>query len=173
MIQALANEMIIREIAPELESFDSGMVNYAKYLERKEMIKAPHYFNLIFGNIACAQADLLHTGIMIRDLPDHSIWSIGAVGDSQLMMNSIAVSMGYGVRVGIEDNIWYDPSRTKLARNIDLVRRIHTLAETNDREIMTPLELRVILSLQPGNGKYGRTYKTSDINRIDQTIDLE
>jgi 3-keto-5-aminohexanoate cleavage enzyme len=158
MIQALAAEMMKRGIAPELEAFDSGMVNYAKYLERKGLIKTPHYFNLIFGNIACAQADLLHTGIMIRDLPDNSFWSIGGVGDCQLMMNSIAISLSGGVRVGLEDNIWYDTGRTRLARNIDLVRRVHVLAEVNEKEIMKPAELRHLLSLENGNGKYGRSY---------------
>jgi len=160
MIEALTMEMKRRNIAPELEAFDSGMVNYAKYLERKGLIKAPHYFNLIFGNIACAQADLLHTGIIIRDLPDNSFWSIGGVGDCQLMMNSIAISLGGGVRVGLEDNIWYDPARTRLAKNIDLVRRVHVLAEANEKEIMKPTELRQLLSLANGNGQYGRFYNS-------------
>src|SRR5664280_1738401 len=30
-------------------------------------------------------------------------------------MNSIAIAIGGGVRVGLEDNIWYDSSRTILA----------------------------------------------------------
>ena len=32
MIQALAGEMAGKGILPELEAFDSGMMNYAKYL---------------------------------------------------------------------------------------------------------------------------------------------
>ena len=67
IIQALAREMKARGILPELEAFDAGMINYAKYLEEKGLLVPPHYFNLLLGNIACAQADLLHAGIMIRD----------------------------------------------------------------------------------------------------------
>ena len=70
------------------------------------------------------------------------------MGDYQLMMNSIAIAAGGGVRVGLEDDIWYDPSRTRLARNVDLVRRIHRLAEANERKIMTPKELRKLLNLE-------------------------
>ena len=161
MIQALAAEMKRRGILPELEAFDAGMINYAKYLERKGLLEPPHYFNLLLGNIACAQADLLHAGIMIRDLPPHSFWSLAGIGDSQLMMNSIAIAAGGGVRVGIEDNIWYDPDRTRLTRNIDLIRRIHILAKCNGREIMTPAELRKLLKLEDGNGRYGRVYKVT------------
>ena len=35
MIQKLANEMKSRGILAELEAFDAGMINYAKYLEKK------------------------------------------------------------------------------------------------------------------------------------------
>ena len=155
-IQSLAAEMKLRGILPELEAFDSGMVNYALYLKRKGLIEPPHYFNLIFGNIACAQANLLHSGLMLNDLPPHSYWSFGGVGDYQLRMNSIAIAMGGGVRVGLEDNIWYDQNRTRLANNRDLIRRIHKLAEANEREVMKPDELRTLLKLESGHGRYGR-----------------
>lgn len=159
IIQALAREMKHRGILAELEAFDAGMINYAKYLESKGLLEPPHYFNLILGNIACAQADILHAGVMIRDLPPNSLWSLGGVGDYQLMMNSIAIAIGGGVRLGLEDNIWYDLARTRLARNTDLIHRIHRLAEDNEREIMTPAELRGLLNLEPGNGRFGRIYQ--------------
>jgi uncharacterized protein (DUF849 family) len=156
MIQALANEMNYRGILPELEAFDAGMINYAKYLERKGILRPPHYFNLLLGNIACAQSDLLHAGIMIRDLPGDSFWVLAGIGSAQLMMNSIAIAAGGGVRVGLEDNIWYDPKRTRLATNEDLLLRVHNLAEANERKIMSPLNMRKLLNLQSDHGKYGR-----------------
>jgi uncharacterized protein (DUF849 family) len=159
MIQSLAREMKRRGILAELEAFDAGMINYAKYLEKKELIEPPHYFNLLLGNIACAQADLLHVGVMIRDLPPISLWSLAGIGDAQLMINSVAIASGGGVRVGLEDNIWYDLNRTRLARNVDLIRRIHNLAETNEREVMSSNEFRELLHLENGNGQFGRTYK--------------
>lgn len=156
MIQALASRMMALGIAPELEVFDTGMINYAAYLAKKELIAPPYYFNLLLGNIACAQADLLHAGIMIKDLPEGSLWSLAGIGDSQLMMNSLAIAMGGGVRVGLEDNIYFDRQRTKPARNIELLKRIHTIAEANERPIMPAQELRTLLQLEKGNGHYGR-----------------
>lgn len=157
-IQMLANEMKSRGILAELEAFDAGMINYAKYLERKGILEPPHYFNLLLGNIACAQADLLHVGIMVRDLPENSYWALAGIGNYQLMMNSVAIVSGGGVRVGLEDNIWFDKARTKLATNSDLLRRIHRLAEASERKVMSPGKLRELLNLQPGNGKYGRIF---------------
>lgn len=159
MVQALAQEMKKRNIVPELEAFDAGMINYAHYLIKKELISAPYYFNLLLGNIACAQADLLHLGIMVRDLPTQSYWSVAGIGEFQLPMNSVAIAMGGGVRVGLEDNIYYDKNKKKLARNADLLRRIHTIAEANERPIMTPQELRSALLLEEGSGKYGKMTK--------------
>lgn len=156
MINALTSEMVQNGILPELEAFDAGMINYAKYLEKKGLIAPPHYFNLICGNIACAQADLMHVGLMVRDLPSGSFWSLGGIGNYQLPMNSTAIAMGGGVRVGLEDNIWYDLRRTRLAKNPDLIHRIHRLAEANERKIMTPAEFRVLLNLETSPGSYGR-----------------
>jgi 3-keto-5-aminohexanoate cleavage enzyme len=158
MIQMLANEMKSRGILAELEAFDAGMINYAKYLERKGILEPPHYFNLLLGNIACAQADLLHIGIMVRDLPESSYWALAGIGNYQLMMNSVAIVSGGGVRVGLEDNIWFDKARTRLATNSDLLRRIHRLAEASERKVMSSGTLRELLNLQPGNGKYGRVF---------------
>jgi len=161
MIKALARKMREKGIKAELEAFDAGMINFAHYLIKKGLIVAPHYFNLILGNVACAQADILHAGVMLRDLPDQSVWSFGGVGNYQLPMNSVSISIGGGVRIGLEDNIWYDKQRTKLARNIDLLRRIHAISEANERLIMSSRELRQRLNLEGGRGKYGMRSLTS------------
>jgi uncharacterized protein (DUF849 family) len=156
MIQALALCMKERDISPEFEAFDVGMINYAHYLEKKDLIAPPYYFNLLLGNVACAQADLLHAGIMIKDLPARSYWSLAGIGDSQLSMNSVAIAVGGGVRVGLEDTIFLDRRRTTLASNRDLLARVHRIAREHHRPVMKPLELRPLLGLKEGCGHYGR-----------------
>ncbi len=128
MIKGLAQKMLENNIKPEMEAFDLGMINYAKYLARKGLIQPPYYFNIILGNIACAQADILSLGLMIKELPENSIWSIGGVGDSQLKMNAMSLVAGGGVRIGLEDNIWYDEGRTRLATNREQIERILVIA---------------------------------------------
>jgi uncharacterized protein (DUF849 family) len=53
----------------------------------------------------------------------------------------VAIAAGGGVRVGLEDKIRYYGARTRLARNVDLIRRVHVLAEANER-ICSPLSCR-------------------------------
>jgi uncharacterized protein (DUF849 family) len=94
--------------------------------------------------------------MMINELPQESLWSLAGIGNEQLKMNSVAIAMGGGVRIGIEDNIWFDRARAKLASNSDLLKRIHVIANANEREIMQPAELRRQLKLKNGHGEYGR-----------------
>lgn len=156
MVRDLASIMLERGIVPELEVFDIGMINYAHYLIRKELLQPPYYFNLLLGNIACSQANLLHTGVMLNDLPKDAFWSLAGIGNVQLKMNSLSIAIGGGVRVGLEDNIWFDNNRTVLATNVDLIQRMHTIAEANERQLMEPKDFRTKMKLAPGNGVFGR-----------------
>jgi uncharacterized protein (DUF849 family) len=148
MIKDLAKKMMDRGIRPELEVFDLGMVNYAKYMIGKGLLSPPHYFNIILGNIACAQADMLHLGLMVNELPEESIWSVGGVGNPQLRMNLLSIVSEGGVRLGLEDNIWFDEERTRLATNFDLVKRIVSIAKTIGKRPYTPIEARDLLRLK-------------------------
>ena len=155
MIKDLAECMVEKGILPELEVFDNGMINFAIYLEKKGLIRPPHYFNLLLGNIACAQPTMLHAGVMVNDLPTDSYWSFAGIGNAQLKMNALSIVMGGGVRVGLEDNIWYDEGRTVLATNEKLVKRIKLIADEFNRKIMKPETFREKIGLSTEKGKYG------------------
>jgi uncharacterized protein (DUF849 family) len=147
MIVALAKKMQEKGIKPELEVFDLGMINFANYLITKGLLTPPYYFNFLLGNIAAAQAKLLHLGLLVSELPPDSIWSVTGIGDSQCRMNAIGIIAGDGVRVGLEDNIWFDEERTQLATNAVLVERIVTMARVLGRDIASPVEVRKMLNL--------------------------
>lgn len=148
MIQALAKKMLDNGIRPELEVFDLGMINYAHYLIKKGLLTPPYYFNLILGNIACAQANLLSLGLMIKELPADSYWSVGGIGDAQLRMNAIGIVDGGGVRVGLEDNIYFDVDRSRLATNQELVQRVVDIAATMGRVPYSHHEARALLGIR-------------------------
>ena len=92
---------------------------------------------------------------MVNDLPEGSVAVMGGIGNSQLQINTLAIAMGYGVRVGLEDNIWLNEERTVLASNLDYLKRVHTITAAYGREVCSPAELRRLLKLKPGSGKYG------------------
>jgi uncharacterized protein (DUF849 family) len=121
---------------PELEVFDLGMVNYLNYLVKKGLVEAPFYVNLIVGNIAGAQLHAAHLASLERDLPDGTWVALGGIGQQQLDAHLMAMGMGWGVRVGLEDNIYFDRKRQRVATNLELLKRIHEMAHLAQREIM-------------------------------------
>jgi 3-keto-5-aminohexanoate cleavage enzyme len=155
-VKALAQEMGKRGILPELEIFDLGMANYANYLVTKDLLRPPHYANIFLGNVATAQLDLAHAGLLIRDLPKDTLWSLAGIGDAQLSANTLGIAMGGGVRVGLEDAIHMDVDRKVLATNAAMVERVKRIGAEFGKKSMAPAELRRRLNLAPGRGAYGR-----------------
>ncbi len=141
MIVALAEKMKAYGVKPELEAFDMGMINYGKYLIRKGVLQEPCYWNLLFGNIAGFQADVASIGMAVNEVPKGHYIALGGLGAQQLPVNALAIAFGYGVRIGLEDNLWYDSGRTQLATNISLLKRVHELISINGHQIMPALTL--------------------------------
>lgn len=148
MIKDLALKMLDNGIKPELEVFDVGMVNFANYLIEKDILRPPFYFNILLGNVSSAQASLLHVSTILASLPPGALWSLAGFGADQLRMNALAIAMGGGVRVGLEDNLWMDSDRTTPASNSLLVSRVNELARLHDRATMSSKILRQRLMLQ-------------------------
>ncbi|OOZ36741.1 3-keto-5-aminohexanoate cleavage protein [Solemya elarraichensis gill symbiont] len=146
-IRYLAEMMLKHDIKPELEIFDSGMINFAKVLIKERLLKPPYYFNLILGNISSAQATLKDLAMLVEALPHDSYWSVGGIGRYQKSMNGIGVGAADGVRVGLEDNLWTDEDRTTIASNYQLLERVHAQAKALGRSVMTPEMLRRNLGL--------------------------
>ena len=146
VIRGLARIMADRGIVPELEVFDLGMVNMIRVLSKEGLLPGPVVVNLFLGNIAGAQASPEHLGLMVAGLPAGAIWSGAGLGSHRAVAHALALAAGGGVRVGLEDGIHLDPGRSNLARNVDLVQRVHRQGELLHRTPMTPLELRQLLA---------------------------
>lgn len=140
IIVGLANKMKENGVIPELECFDLGMINFGKYLIQKGIVEGPFYWNLLFGNIAGFQANLNHVAAALQEISNEDYVSLAGLGKYQLSINSMAISQGLGVRVGLEDNIWWDKTKSQKATNIQLVRRIHELIRINQKSFMEPKE---------------------------------
>lgn len=146
-IRELAARIYAIHAVPELEVFEPGFINYANYLIRKGVLHAPYYFNLICGSLGTAPLDLVGLGYMISLLPAGSTWSVGGIGAYQLDANLMGMAAGGHVRVGLEDNIYYDRNKADPADNVRLVTRIARLAREMGRDPATPAEARQIIGL--------------------------
>lgn len=146
-IRDLAKRIYAANAIPELEVFEAGFINFSNYLVKKEILKPPFYYNIILGSLGAAPLDLIGLGYMVSMLPEKAVWSVGGLGQYQLDANVMSIAAGGHVRVGLEDNIYYDRERKDLADNFRLVERIARIARDMGREPATPEEARRIIGI--------------------------
>lgn len=147
-IEKLASVMNDRNILPELEIFEPGFINLAKYMVRKGLLKKPLHFCLLLGSLGSIPADINDLSFLVHSLPIGSNWSATGIGRFQTQINAAAVLMGGHVRIGIEDSIYFNYPTQELATNRKLVERIVRVAKELGREIATPNEARQILGIK-------------------------
>lgn len=148
VIKGLAERMAERGIRPELEVFEPGMVHFGKYLMEKDLLEEPCYANILLGNLGTAPLAPGQLGGFLSLLPEGWTWGVAGIGRYQLPANVMAMAAGGHVRVGVEDNIWYDGDRERLATNEMLVERIVRIAGELGRPLATPDQVREKLSLR-------------------------
>jgi 3-keto-5-aminohexanoate cleavage enzyme len=146
-IRGLAERMAERGIVPEWELFDLGMLDFAAYLRTKGLLADPVYANILLGSLGTLQATPMNLALMVERLPPGAIWAGTGVGRYQLPMNQLAIAMGGHVRVGLEDNLWWDEDRTELATNARLVERLVAIGRSMGREPADPADVREQLGI--------------------------
>ena len=146
-VQRLCAAMRDNDILPELEVFDLGMLNYAFYLQRHGFLPLDCYVNLMLGSLGTAPGRLLDLANITREIPLNWTWAAAGIGRYQLPINTAALLMGGHVRVGLEDNPYYDYNNREPASNVQLVKRVVRLAREFGRPIATCREARTRLKL--------------------------
>jgi 3-keto-5-aminohexanoate cleavage enzyme len=109
----------------------------------------PEMASLTLGSLGTLAATPLNLALLVERLPAGATWGAAGIGRYQFAMNRLAIAMGGGVRVGLEDNIWFDDARTDPASNPRLVERLVTIARAMGREPATPDQVRQRLGIRP------------------------
>lgn len=147
MIKDFAEKMNARNVKPEIEVFDKGMVDMAIRLHNKGYIKAPMHFDFVMGVNGGISAEARDLVFMVGSIPAGSTWTVAGVGRNQFPMAVMGILMGGHVRVGFEDNVYLEKG-VPAASNGQLVEKVVRLAKELGREIATPAEARAILGLK-------------------------
>ena len=137
-----------KDIVPEIEIFDPGMIGNAKYYIEKGVLKTPAWFQLVLGVLGGSDATLESLAYLKNLLPEGSLWSATGIGRGHLPILYAALSAGAdGVRVGLEDNLYY--AHGELASNESLTARAARVAHEFGRAVATPAQAREILGIKP------------------------
>ena len=139
-ILGLIEQMDKYGVQPEIECFDSGMLNYTNYLISKNVLKAPHHINVILGNMYNGQCDFGTLSTIKNNLPTNSFTCLGGIGSQQLKATTYGLLDFDGIRIGLEDNLYYkDREKTT---NIELLKRAHRIMNEFDITHYTSTELK-------------------------------
>ncbi|RKH43912.1 3-keto-5-aminohexanoate cleavage protein [Corallococcus sicarius] len=133
-------------LRPELECFDVGMIDEARYLAKEGLVELPAHFDFVLGVPGTLQPRPEVLDLMIASLPEGCTWTVAGVGRHQLPYVDEAAKRGGNARVGLEDNIYL--SKGVLAKgNHELVAEAAKRARANGREPATPEQARQLLRL--------------------------
>ena len=140
MILSLIKEMDKYGVQPEIECFDTGMLNYTNYIISKNILHPPYHINIILGNMYNGQCDLGTLSTIKNNLPSNSFTCLGGIGSQQLKSTTYGLLDFDGVRIGLEDNLYYkDKEKTT---NMELLKRVHKIMNELDMKHYTSKELR-------------------------------
>lgn len=146
-LEKLAEVMRENGVKPEVECFDLGMIGTAKYyIKRGILPEAPH-FQICLGAAGGADATVENLLYMRNLLPEKATWSAFGTGRGHLPILYATLALGGHVRVGLEDNVYYQKG-VLATSNAQLVERAARLGREFGREIATPDDAREMLGLR-------------------------
>ncbi|QSQ25290.1 3-keto-5-aminohexanoate cleavage protein [Pyxidicoccus parkwayensis] len=146
LVRDIAKRIRAMGLRPELECFDVGMIDEARYLAKEGLVELPAHFDFVLGVPGTLQPRAEVLDLMIASLPEGSTWTVAGVGRHQLPYVDEAAKRGGNARVGLEDNIYV--SKGVLAKgNWELVAEAAKRARANGRELATPEQARKLLRL--------------------------
>jgi len=145
MLQTMGAMMTELGVKPEIEAFDTGHLWYAKQLVKNGVLDSPALVQLCMGIPWGAPDDLNTFLAMVNNVPADWNWSAFSLGRNQMPFVAAAVLAGGNVRVGLEDNLYFD--KGVLATNEALVTRAKIIVENLGASLMTPQQVRDKLGL--------------------------
>jgi len=146
-LEALGYTMQAEGVKPEIEIFDVGMMENAIYYLKKGVLKPPLHFQFVMGVPGGIAATVKNLVFLKEHLPQDATWSAFGIGKDHLKIMYASIALGAtGVRVGMEDNLYY--RKGQLAKsNAEFVLRAKRIIEEFGKTVATTDDARSILGL--------------------------
>jgi len=149
-IEKLAQKIYDNGIVPELEIYEVGMLETAARLLKQGILQKPLFMQFVLGVPGGMSGDVRNLNHLLEMNKTHfgedTHWAVAGIGRYELPLAEAALKLGGHVRVGFEDNIYYE--KGVLAKsNAQLVERVANLANKLGRNVVNPKETRKILGI--------------------------
>lgn len=146
MVRQIAARLQQYRVRPEIEVFDTGMIDSALRLQREGLLDEQLHFDFVLGVPGGMGGDPANLDFLVSKLPPRATWCVAGVGRHELPLAFKAIEMGGHVRVGLEDNIYL--AKGVLAKgSYELVQRVAQHAAEVGRTLHTPASARQLLQI--------------------------
>ena len=147
-IEAILGHIKANDVVPEIEIFDTGMMDNAARLVKRGLLSWPCHYDFVLGVPGAMGGTPDRLDFLRTLLPEGCTWTVAGVGRYELPLAQKAIAEGGNVRVGLEDNIYI--RKGVLAQGSwELVQEAASLARAGRREVASPVQAREILRLPP------------------------
>lgn len=147
-IRYCARQCYERDILPETEVFDIGMINNVEMVAKEQPFKEPIMYNLVFGHKGGMQPTIEALTAFRSFVPEGRLWGVTHFGRDNWTFLAAAVAMGATtVRIGFEDSKYLD-EHTQAVYNYQVVEKLAALIRAMGLEVATPAEARAMLGLK-------------------------
>lgn len=152
-IERFAKEILKRDIKPEMALYNHSMYRDVIDIIEKGLLKKPYCLNIALGVAAQGGIDAtpdnlkIMTALIPLNYQEDILINVSVMGRGQLPLTTIAMAMGYNIRVGMEDNIYY--SNGVLAKSsAEMVARVVRISKELGLKIASPDEAREIFKIK-------------------------
>ncbi|MDD4223566.1 MAG: 3-keto-5-aminohexanoate cleavage protein [Candidatus Cloacimonetes bacterium] len=137
-------------VVPEIEVYESGMVDQVAKLVKKGIIThTPLHVQFVLGvpgGMSGTPKNVLYMMGHLNELIPTASWAVAGIGRFHIPASLTAMVNGGHIRVGFEDNIFYHKG-VVAESNAQLVARMARIAAEIGRPLATPAQAREILGL--------------------------
>lgn len=138
------------EVVPEVEVYESGMIDVVSRLVKKGIIThSPLHLQFVLGvpgGMSGKPKNLLYMVEHLAEEIPTATWAVAGIGRWHLPTAMVAMVAGGHIRCGFEDNIFYHKG-VVADSNAQLVARLARIAKEIGRPLATPEQTREILAL--------------------------
>ena len=149
-IVRLAEAFKVFGVVPEIEVYESGMVDYVAKLVKKGIIThTPLHVQFVLGvpgGMSGTPRNVLYMMDHLQEQIPTATWAVAGIGRFHIPASLTAMANGGHIRVGFEDNIFYHKG-VVAESNAQLVARMARIATEIGRPLATPAQTRSILGL--------------------------
>ncbi|MBP1040286.1 3-keto-5-aminohexanoate cleavage protein [Vagococcus sp. BWB3-3] len=136
-----------KEIYPEIEVFDIGMIQALEKISEELPFKTPKLYNLVFGHPGGMQATIENLIAFRSFVPKDSLWGVTHYGRTNWDFLTAAIILGAtDVRIGFEDSDYLNENMVA-TKNAELVKKLSDIIFSIGYTVATVTEARQLLKM--------------------------